>query len=423
MPTVSIAGANYALQPDTVRMLLASWVARLATEAGARLDGAGFQNGALTLGGNGGPLVVAQPIQIEPYLRFETPDEATQQVIDRVAAQAWANTQRAYLGDTPIWYSFTTTSSEFRPSFPAFSLGSLLERNSLQTRILGLRRLTSSLLDFTEDTEPGQDPATAAALFAPKAKVAIHIAVPAPCIGHFSSFCAHGSAEVAVAVCSFALGRAVALPPTLFPSDASEIPGLNARQLDPAIQVLARKSVGLDIFGVTGWPGGFEYFQRTRAALLTFAAALEQQRDDIACLLYIVAAESLSMPNAPWRHEQLTTRFFRFFDGLIPEALDKIVDHANFEQAFGIRRGGRQPKALRKALLETLYEFRSSYVHAGLPSEYRGVISNRGTVGGVRRALFADFAEAAILGYLSSPRSTLVGHPHLKKEGAAKPAS
>jgi len=29
----------------------------------------------------------------------------------------------------------------------------------------------------------------------------------------------------------------------------------------------------------------------------------------------------------------------------------------------------------------------------------------------IRRILFAEFAEAAILGYLKSPRSSLIGHP------------
>jgi hypothetical protein len=89
-----------------------------------------------------------------------------------------------------------------------------------------------------------------------------------------------------------------------------------------------------------------ELFRRARAALITFDAAVQQAHDSVACILYVVAAECLVMPHTEWRRSKLTKRFIEFLDELMPTELDQIVAHANFEETFGIRRGGRSPRAL-----------------------------------------------------------------------------
>jgi hypothetical protein len=189
------------------------------------------------------------------------------------------------------------------------------------------------------------------------------------------------------------------------------LPQLAARQTDPDVLTLARKHISLDIVSPLATPGGFELFTRTRAALMTFDAAVRQERDSVGCILYVVAAECLSTPYTEWRHSKLTKRFIEFFDELMPTDLDQIVAHGNFEEAFGIRRGTRTARALRRDLLDRIYDYRSGQLHEGLRPGYRGLGVGFDVGDEVRRGLFADFAEGAILRYLAAPRVSLIGHP------------
>ena len=151
-------------------------------------------------------------------------------------------------------------------------MGSFMERLSNQTRIVGWWRLGSNvLIEFAEELPNDWDPKNA--LLPPQALAHVHIAVPAPCVGNFSSHIAHAVLETTAAICSFALGRAVSLPPSAFPTRPEMAPGVQARQFDQSVLTLARKHVALDIFTLVGVPGGFECVQRLRSAFLTFDAA------------------------------------------------------------------------------------------------------------------------------------------------------
>jgi hypothetical protein len=205
----------------------------------------------------------------------------------------------------------------------------------------------------------------------------------------------------------------------VFPTRSDGIAELSTRHTDTTVLTLARKGVSLDVFSQLGLPGGLEIFRRERAALLTCSAAMSQDSDLVACILYVVAAECLTTLDVPWRDAKLTKRFIEFFDSLMPSELETIVAHANFEEAFGIRRGSRTVRALRRELLDRIYDYRSGLVHGGLTPTYQGLGSAFENGGVVRRALFADFAEGAILGYLKSPRSSLIGHPAFETSLAA----
>lgn len=76
--------------------------------------------------------------------------------------------------------------------------------------------------------------------------------------------------------------------------------------MDREILTLARKGISLDILGSLGSPGWRELFARVRAALTTFDVALRQERDSVACVLYVVAAECLATPYTKWRRVKLT---------------------------------------------------------------------------------------------------------------------
>jgi hypothetical protein len=389
-------------------MLLADWFARLAGELGLPFSQHGFSNEAFTLGTPDAFNVTAHFIEERPFLRFVSSDVTRQDIVEELVQQAVARIEAGDYGGT-VWHSASLATLKFQVSAP-FSIGPLLQQLGSQTRILGWRRLGSNvLIEFTEELPPDWDEQNT--LLAPKALARAHIAVPAPCAGHFSSHIAHGTMETVAAICAFALGRRVALPATVFPTKPEQLPPLDERRFDPSVSTLARKHTPLDIFSQIPIPGGVDHFLRLRAALLTFDAALEQQRDSVACILYVVAAECLTTPNTEWRNSKLTRRFIDFFDELMPSLLDELVAHGNFESVFGIRRGTRTNRALRRELLEQIYDFRSGRLHAGLQPSYRGFVSGLEPSDEIRRGLFADFAEGAILGYLASPRVSLVGHP------------
>lgn len=239
----------------------------------------------------------------------------------------------------------------------------------------------------------------------------VHIAAPGPCAGYLSSRIAHGVIETVGAICTFALGRPVQLPHAAFPTDEKDVSELNQRRADLTIRGLARKGTSLDIFDRLIGLAGLEAFQRARSAFITFDAAVRQERDSVACILYVVAAECLTAPYTSWRLRKLTKRFKEFFDELMPGDLEEIVAHANFEAAFGIRRGFRTARALRRELLDRIYSYRSGQLHEGLDPSYAGIAVGSDMGNNMRRGLLADFAEAAILRYLEAPRVSLVGHP------------
>ena len=103
------------------------------------------------------------------------------------------------------------------------------------------------------------------------------------------------------AICSFALMRSVHLPPMIVEAEASIVPQLNERAADPGVLTLARKSVPVDVTGFVLRPGGKECFDRLRSALHTFDAALGPRHDSVACTLFVIAAEALTVPNQPWK--------------------------------------------------------------------------------------------------------------------------
>ena len=390
-----------------LRMLCTDWLSQLGREVGLPFSQYGSSGDSFTIGSPNDLHVTAHFADDEPYLRFVSSDPSRQSQIDSLAKEAASRVKQGNFGST-VWQSATCPALDIQLA-PLFSMGSFMERLGNQTRIVGWRRLgTNVLIEFAEELPKDWDPKNA--LFAPKALAHVHIAVPAPCVGNFSAHIAHSVVETAAAICSFALGRAVSLPPTVFPTRPEQIPNVSARQFDQTVLTLARKHVPLDIFSVLGVPGGLDHFQRLRSSLLTFDSAKRQEHDAVACILYVVVAECLTALSTPWRDSKLTKRFIEFFDDLMPEELDQMVSHGNFEAVFGMRRGTRAPRVLRREMLEQIYEFRSGNLHAGLRPSYRGFASGFETGENVRRALFADFAEGAILRYMTSPRSSLIGH-------------
>jgi hypothetical protein len=393
------------LDRDTQRRLLFDWFAHLARQSGLTANQYGSGGSAFNLGAPGEFQVTANFVETTPFLDFVAHDPTEQHIVDGIVPTAVDRALRGDLGGV-VWY-FAELHEVVEPdlSFSSF-VNRLLQH---QSRITGWHRLGGILLDFREVVR--SDFNQEESLFAPPAAVHVYVSVPGPCEGHFSSHLAHTVIETVRAICGFALGRPLALPPMLVPPDPDLMTELVSRQTDQGIPELHRRGVSLDIFSALTHPGGSELFERARAALLTFDAAATQERDDVACILYVAAAECLAVPNTEWRRRKLTKRFVELFDELMPAELDRITSHDNFEDVFHLQRGTRTSRALRRALLESMYDFRSGHIHEGLRPTFQGLGSDVGVWDHVRRELFAEFAEGAILRYLAAPRSSLVGHP------------
>ena len=90
------------------------------------------------------------------------------------------------------------------------------------------------------------------------------------------------------------------------------------------------------------------------------------------------------------------------------------MQHGNFEESFGIKRGSRTPEKLRRILLTKIYGIRSNLVREGIGQSY-DMFSTEFPMEAVKRSLIADFVEMAILTFIESPRESCVGHPGLEK--------
>jgi hypothetical protein len=404
--------------PKIRRMLLADWFARLGSEHGLDFSNrGGGGSGSFTFGATPGDRVVAEQTDMPPYLHFRAANADQQSLIDGLVADAERRVSTGDLGGE-VWYSSPLPEREMRVSGHG-PMSDLLSRLASQTPIVGWRRLGVNILIEFGEVDDDRD-TTSPPLFAKTAAVTAHIAVPAPCPGALASFQVTVILEVVAAIVAFALGRPVILPPGVFPSDEERLPELEHLHRDPEILNLARKTVSLDIFTPTVMAGAKEFFNRVRGALLTFDAARSQERDTVACALFVIAAECLTTPPTDWRKEKLTTRFLRFFETLMPASLDSIVQHDNFEEAFQITRGTRQARRLRSDFLSAAYDYRSLLVHSGLTPSYQPIGGGAPFILPLRRGLLSQFAEEAIISFLKTPLSSLVGHPVINPPAACQ---
>jgi hypothetical protein len=337
---------------------LADWFVRLCKDSGTPFQQRGASAEGLSFGPPNEFNVFARFIEDPPYLRFEASDENRQSYVDNIARSVAEQTNRGNLGGI-VWYSTNLREPE-RDMRSHSVLSMIIPAISDRLQIRGWRRLGNHILiEFKDDIPP--DPASRFFQIS-RANIDVHVAVPGPCAGDFSNVQARYYIELIEAICTLALGREVDLPPMYFPSEENKTEDLNARASDPSIPGLARRRISLDIFNELVSLGGVESHRRVSAALMTYSAAMRQERDPVACMLYVIAAEALTTPFTPWKNEKLTKHFKEFFDELMPDDLNQIIAHRNFEESFNIRRGSQKTRSLRRELLEKIYNIRSGLV-------------------------------------------------------------
>jgi hypothetical protein len=399
------------LDIDGQRRLYADWFSFYAQGDDLTDAAQGTGEDHFVLGDAAGFHVVARFEPSPPYLSFHPNEESQRARVEDTAARAYAHVIARETGG-PAWHSVTLNQEPFRFESPS-DMSLLMLQMGNQVRIQGWRRLGGHVLLEFEEKIP-DDWGDKPEITVPPAIVHVHFAVPGPIQGLLSGRTANNLIELVAAICGLALGRQLRLPGHVFPTPSEAIEGIAKPYADPRIGQLARDGVSLDVFSLGSTTRDREsLFSKLQGSFLAFDAASRLHNDPAATILYVAAAEALTAPNAPWKRERLTTRFIKFFMELMPDQLDQIISHGNFEAAFRISRGNRSAQALRRELLDRLYEFRSGQLHEGLSASWWSVGSTSHMPRMMRRGLASDFAQQAIVRFLDAPRSSLIGHPKI----------
>jgi len=400
------------LRLDQRQSLSASWLLRLVREAGYDVPQTSLSVAPFIIGRPDGFNITVTPQDNAPWITAVSSDQGRQDEIDELVRRSGELCRGALMPGAEfgghVWYTSKLVGEAPNLADPMF-FSRVQEMLSAQVRIIDeWRRLGSDvLLNFREDGPEG-DVRDDNFLFPPRPIVDVYISVAGPIDGPFTRPIAHRAMEFVAAICTFALGRPVNLPPNIWPARDEMLAELESRRKDMTVLTLARFGMSLDMFHLVAL-ADMDSWSRLQGALLSYDAAIRQQREQVAVILYVVAAECLTNPLQPWKAGRLTTRFIKFFDELMPAELDSMVQHGNFEQAFGIVRGSKSPQKLRRMMLDSLYGFRSEPVHEGLAMAYEGFAFSG--VAAQRRMFASWFAQSAILRYLESPRTSLIGHP------------
>ncbi|MFO1503492.1 MAG: hypothetical protein U1F39_06715 [Steroidobacteraceae bacterium] len=154
--------------------------------------------------------------------------------------------------------------------------------------------------------------------------------------------------------------------------------------------------------------GATELVSRIVNALTAFEHALHQSTDGAAVMFYVAAIEALTVPNHRYSHLRVSKRFSEAVTALAGPKLVETIEHKNFSEAFeSTSKRIKTPKQLA----DRIYRLRSSPVHSGRFGLERNLMFGVATMGGgMRAALLAEIAEAAILEFLRCPFTSLVGH-------------
>ena len=386
-------------------LLFLQWVYTLAqVELGVTQFGQSGDNWQFTREpGNYG---ISVAIQGEGDVRYvvEATGGASADQVSSVCERAHAAMTRDDVGEG-VWFQSGFVSAE--PDL----LGNPTQfvRNMGDQRFIsGWRRISDDVLvEFSPEGVDNPSP-----LNAPKTEMRVLIRLPGGGSGPFSSKLASDVLEFVRLICAFALGRPIAVGVgTAFPADEAAISEAESRQQDHEnVQTLARNGVSLDPFAHLASLGGEASVVRYRGALVAFDAAMEAKNPDVATILFVSSIEALLSPETEWRRNRLAARFIRSVREYALSSVDSLLQHPNMERALGFSpKGG--PSKRRRDILSHIYELRSAPVHAG-PAMAMGMMGGSLSHDGqIRVGLLSDLAQGVILGYLTAPHSSLVGHP------------
>jgi hypothetical protein len=262
-----------------------------------------------------------------------------------------------------------------------------------------LRLGRSALLEIEDGT--GEHPA----LF-PQLSIKVSIISPGASSGPFSKMQAENMVPIVGAILSTCFGT------PLTPSAA--IFRVKDDKLDEVVEgVKSNEILELGFQGIPIWSalqncylsGAGELADRLVGAMMAYEAGMLQRTDHATLLFFVSAIEALTVPNLKSaKTQRLSKRFCTFLDEFATAAMDEIMNHVNFEQAFG-------RITSRKRFATELYKLRSQPVHTGHFGNYSGMMMADDQ--SLKVGLVNDVVIGAIAALIKRPISLLWGHPEL----------
>lgn len=266
----------------------------------------------------------------------------------------------------------------------------------------------------------------AAPMVVPKFDVQITFRVPAPGPGPHAEAIAETIGTFLRAATSFATAAPLLGSPPLWPAEAEEVEEANAklpnapeilveqagRPEAPALPVeqAGRAALWPQMVSLMPNPESVEALQRVQGALYAYEQAIQQESEYVTMALLVSALEALSVPNASWQQDRVTTRFFRFVQDLCPQTVREIMRHGNFAQAFG-------PYNSPRRFLDSLYSLRSKPLHTGWVQHRLSTGPAMATEAQIRVMLASWLVREGVVEFLRRPFSSLIGHPAIAPAG------
>jgi hypothetical protein len=240
----------------------------------------------------------------------------------------------------------------------------------------------------------------------PKFDVHITFRVPAPGPGPHAEAIAEGIGTFLRAAASFATAAPLLGLPALFPAEEAQIE--EATQKLPGAMELPVEGGPLwpQILALAPTQDSVEALQRVQGAIFAYEQAMRQDSEYVTIALLVSALEALSVPNASWQQERVTTRFFRFVQELCSDSLVEIMAHGNFAQAFGAYGSQRR-------FIDAMYSLRSKPLHTGFVQHRLSALPRIHGDAGIRVTLVSMLVRAGINEFLRRPFSSLIGHPQI----------
>jgi hypothetical protein len=240
----------------------------------------------------------------------------------------------------------------------------------------------------------------------PKFDVQVTFRVPAPGPGPHAEFIAEELGTFLRATASFATAAPLLGLTSLFPAEEEEVTDATAKLPGAPELPVEGEPLWPQILSLVQGLDSPEAIRRVQGAMYAYEQAMRQESEYVTIALLVSALEALSVPNANWKLERVTTRFFRFVQELCPHALSEVMRHANFTQAFGTYTSERR-------FLDSLYSLRSQPLHTGFLQHRLSAVPMRGGTAGIRIALISELVRAGIVEFLRRPFSSLIGHPEI----------
>jgi len=262
-----------------------------------------------------------------------------------------------------------------------------------------LRMGRAALLHINDETDDK------VSLF-PKLNIRVHFISPGAAGGPLSKLLAERSVPVINAVLSSCFGSPLMPSASIFPLKPDEVETTVKEISSEEIKELGFQ--GLPIWGFLQscfLLGASELADRIIGAMMAYESGMLQRTDHSTLLFFISSIESLTVPNLKTaRPQRLSKRFSYFLEEFCSDGIEKIMNHSNFEEAFG-------KITSKKKFINELYNLRSQPVHTGHFGNYSGMFM--ADKQSLKVGLVNDIVVAAIEALIKRPVSLLWGHPQL----------